>query len=238
MNEEKPNSGLWRYEKEIQGGKYLVLRRDGTVFDEPNFVLGKKDPATPKALRAYAEECQRIMLEDGDNSRFNVEYIADVLKLAVEIEKFQETAKESGDPGKGQHRKDNPRVIEQIMNPDRIILAKNINDPEGIVTSLQNKEPSDREVDYKLELKVPIVVSIEKGGNVFSAEHARNQQLGMVEVGYGKDVSDAIADLCQEIVDRYAMYRGSSPKAVTHALSDWGKVYWKHLQEIIEEIPK
>ncbi|HXI43902.1 MAG TPA: hypothetical protein VNH83_28225 [Bryobacteraceae bacterium] len=43
----KPNAGLWRKNPETPEGKYLVKRRDGSVVDWPNFVLGAKDPAAP-----------------------------------------------------------------------------------------------------------------------------------------------------------------------------------------------
>lgn len=33
-----------------EDGKFLVVRRDGTVFKGPHFVLGPRDPAAPAAL--------------------------------------------------------------------------------------------------------------------------------------------------------------------------------------------
>ena len=35
-------------------GKYLVLRRDGTIPEWPNFVIGGYDPCAAPAMRAYA----------------------------------------------------------------------------------------------------------------------------------------------------------------------------------------
>jgi hypothetical protein len=46
-----------------EGGKYLVLRRDGTVPDWPYLVMGAADPVVPVALRAYAVEAERVGLD-------------------------------------------------------------------------------------------------------------------------------------------------------------------------------
>lgn len=44
---EKPLTGLWRRNPETPEGKYLVKRRDGSVVEWPNLVMGAKDPAAP-----------------------------------------------------------------------------------------------------------------------------------------------------------------------------------------------
>lgn len=117
---EKENKGLWMRDPEIEGGKYLVVRRDGSIFDEPNFVLGPKDPAAPAAMRAYADECQRIM--DAGNDNFNSLYIQQCRELADIMEQYR-IMRGEGDPGKGPHRKDHPQVIHQMLNPGERILA-------------------------------------------------------------------------------------------------------------------
>ena len=103
MTEEKPLSGVWSRNVEAPEGKYLVLRRDGSVVDWPNFVLGAKDPASPAALRAYADA--------GETAGFNTQFVADVRWLADEVERYR-LAHGSGDPDRGKHRDDDPRTIE------------------------------------------------------------------------------------------------------------------------------
>lgn len=102
---EKPASGLWRRNAETPEGKYLVKRRDGSVVEWPNFVLGAKDSAAPAALRAYAAEA----LSRGFNSR----YVQDVLGLAEEFERYREEFGD-GDPDRGRHRKDDPDTIREM----------------------------------------------------------------------------------------------------------------------------
>lgn len=119
--ESKPNWGLWRYREDTPEGKYVVLRRDGTVFPGPNFVLGYRDRAAPAALRAYAAECQ-LLLEAGDDN-YNEQYIQDCLRLADDMERATRNDPRPGDPGKGKHREDHPLVLEQMRNPGVAILA-------------------------------------------------------------------------------------------------------------------
>lgn len=102
---EKPASGLWRKNPETPEGKYLVKRRDGTIPEWPNFVIGAKDPAAPAALRAYADE--------GEKLGFNEQYVLDVRALAEQFE-FYRTQHGEGDPDRGRHRKDDPEVIAEM----------------------------------------------------------------------------------------------------------------------------
>jgi hypothetical protein len=102
---DKPEAGLWRKNPETPEGKYLVKRRDGTVVDWPNFVIGAKDPAAPAALRAYANKARALGM--------NEEYVCDVFALAEDFERYRIDHGE-GDPGKGRHRKDDPKTIEEM----------------------------------------------------------------------------------------------------------------------------
>ncbi len=102
MEQEKPDTGLWRFGTEAPEGKYLVMRRDGTVPEWPNFVIGARDPAAPAALRAYAQAAAGL--------GFNADYVNDVMRLADEFEQYR-IDHGAGDPGKGPHRKDDPSVI-------------------------------------------------------------------------------------------------------------------------------
>lgn len=102
----KPLTGMWRKNPETPEGKYLVKRRDGTVVEWPNFVLGARDPASPAALRAYAFEAR--------NRGYNEQYVMDIFQLANEFESYSE-AHGFGDPDRGRHRKDDPATIAEMQ---------------------------------------------------------------------------------------------------------------------------
>ncbi len=107
MNEEKkPLAGLWRDNPETPEGKYLVQRRDGTVVEWPNFVIGAKDPAAPAALRAYANEAQ-------DKFGMNADYCNGVRRLADQFERYRSYYGD-GDPDRGRHRIDDPATVEKM----------------------------------------------------------------------------------------------------------------------------
>lgn len=95
--------GLWR--KSGIGPKYLVTRRDGTVPPWSWFVLGSRDPAAPVALRAYADECERL----GEDPQ----YVSDVRELATEFES-ELAALGKGDASAPPHRKDDPETIAKM----------------------------------------------------------------------------------------------------------------------------
>jgi hypothetical protein len=102
---EKPLTGLFRNNPETPEGKYLVKRRDGTVVEWPNFVLGARDPAAPAALIAYANEGRRL--------GFNPQMCDDILRLATTFEHYR-AEHGSGDPDRGRHRVDDPATIEEM----------------------------------------------------------------------------------------------------------------------------
>jgi hypothetical protein len=52
---------LWR--NIVPGGKYLVVRRDGSVPEWQWFVLGSRDPAAPDALRTYADRAAQLGMD-------------------------------------------------------------------------------------------------------------------------------------------------------------------------------
>lgn len=103
---EKPLSGLWRKNPATPEGKYLVKRRDGSVVEWPNFVIGAKDPAAPAALRAYADS--------GERFGFNPEYVRDIRELADRFEQYR-IRHGDGDPDRGKHRKDDPVTIAEMQ---------------------------------------------------------------------------------------------------------------------------
>ena len=100
--EQKPLSRLWRRDSDTSEGKYLVKRRDGSIPEWPNFVLGAKDPAAPAALRAYADAAEAHGM--------NPAFVADVRELAVEFETYR-AEHGNGDPDRGRHRRDDPATV-------------------------------------------------------------------------------------------------------------------------------
>lgn len=97
-------TGLWR-KRGINGGKYLVLRRDGTVVEWSNFVIGARDPAAPAGLRGYADEAEKL--------GFDPEYVADVRQLAGDFE-AERANTGTGDPDAPPHRADDPATVARM----------------------------------------------------------------------------------------------------------------------------
>jgi hypothetical protein len=82
-----------------------VKRRDGSVVEWPNFVLGARDPAAPAALWAYAEAAERCGM--------NPDYVAGIRRLAGDFEAYRVQNGE-GDPDRGRHREDDPATIKEM----------------------------------------------------------------------------------------------------------------------------
>jgi hypothetical protein len=96
-------------------GKFLLVRRDGTVPQWPHFALGARDPAAPYALRAYAARARVLGWDD--------EYIASILELANDYDAYR--AKEGvSNPPASQHRTDDPNVIEAMKGEDAVIHVR------------------------------------------------------------------------------------------------------------------
>lgn len=83
-------------------GKYLVIRRDGTVPKWPHFVLGARDPWAPAALRAYAAAA---VVGGADP-----EYVASIRLLARDFEVYCAQTGE-GDPPAPKHRTDDTPTL-------------------------------------------------------------------------------------------------------------------------------
>ncbi|MGM4891218.1 hypothetical protein [Tardiphaga sp. 839_C3_N1_4] len=96
---------VWAKTEEFSEGKFLVVRRDGSIPHWPHFVLGARDPATPDALRAYADICQRLGYEP--------EYVASLRELADDFNSYRLLHGE-GDPEAPPHRVDDPNVIDAM----------------------------------------------------------------------------------------------------------------------------
>jgi hypothetical protein len=96
---------LFSKDPSFEGGKYLVLRRDGTVPDWPYIVMGAGDPAVPAALLAYASAA--------DMYGMHTEYVDDIRNLADEFRVWRQEHGE-GDPDAPRHRTDDPAVIARM----------------------------------------------------------------------------------------------------------------------------
>lgn len=104
---------LFRERPDTPEGKYLVLRRDGTIPGWPSFVLGGGDPIGHVALQAYADEVKRLLQEEPDRAErlgLTWGFHAGLLRWVNEFI-FYRAACGHSDPGKGPHRKDNPVVL-------------------------------------------------------------------------------------------------------------------------------
>lgn len=97
--------GLWRNQEGTREGKYLVQRRDGTVPEWPALVIGARDRAAPAALRAYADEAERLGYE--------AVYVEDMRALAADFEDYL-NANGEGDPTAPKHRVDDPEIIAKM----------------------------------------------------------------------------------------------------------------------------
>lgn len=114
---------IWSKTQEFSEGKFLVVRRDGTMPAWPHFVLGARDPAAPAALRAYADEAERGMRHQGSSERFSEDYIASIRELADDFERYRHAAG-LGDPAAPPHRKDSPSVISAMRGEHAVIAVR------------------------------------------------------------------------------------------------------------------
>lgn len=91
-------------------GKFLVVRRDGSIPNWTWFVLGAADPAAPMALRAYADECIRLGM-DGD---YAMDAVDEAAKWESERLTREARGEKKGDPDAPRHRPDNPDVLAML----------------------------------------------------------------------------------------------------------------------------
>jgi len=102
---------IWRKTAEYPEGKYLVVRRDGSIPEWEHFVLGDRDKAAPAALRAYADKAEELGYEK--------DYVQSVRDLAIEFEETSKTHAPVGrPPDQGPHRRDNPGVLALMRRED------------------------------------------------------------------------------------------------------------------------
>lgn len=130
---------IWaKTDGEVREGKYLVVRRDGTIPRWKHFVIGGEDYAGPAGLRAYAEEARRLGYES--------EYCDSILGLAFDFEinavdaaqMSAQLGAKGADPDAGPHRKDCPAVIGMLRgNGDVADLVASVSTLEARVAELE-----------------------------------------------------------------------------------------------------
>jgi hypothetical protein len=103
---------IWAKTKEFSEGKFLVVRRDGSIPLWPHFVLGARDPAAPAAIRAYAATCAGNGLDP--------EYVASLLELADDFDAYR-LKEGNGDADAAPHRKDDHEVVMAMQGHDNLI---------------------------------------------------------------------------------------------------------------------
>lgn len=102
---------IWAKTEEFSEGKYLVVRRDGTIPPWPHFVIGGYDPAAAAGLRAYAAEARRLGMDPAFCDSI-MELADDFTELSGERASTAALMGVKGaDPDAPPHRKDNPAVI-------------------------------------------------------------------------------------------------------------------------------
>jgi hypothetical protein len=101
-------AGLWSKDPNTKGGKYLVLRRDGTVPSCGWFVLLEADPEAPAGLRGYAAAAEAAQRDP--------QYVADIREMADQWERSVATGQvKRGDPDAGRHRVDDPEIVAKMV---------------------------------------------------------------------------------------------------------------------------
>ena len=102
---------LWVNSEAAPEGKFLVVRRDGTIPAWPHFVLGARDAAVPAALRAYADKAEEL--------EYDYAMVADVCALADQFDAYREEHG-PGDADAAPHRIDDARVIARMRKGGHI----------------------------------------------------------------------------------------------------------------------
>lgn len=112
---------IWAKTQEFSEGKFLVVRRDGTVPAWPHFVLGARDPAAPAALRAYADAMDA--LGRSGEAPIDDEYTMSIRSLAADFERYRKLEGD-GDANAAPHRTDDPAVIEAMRGRSSTIWVR------------------------------------------------------------------------------------------------------------------
>jgi hypothetical protein len=106
MADVKPKlDGTFADNPETREGKFLVVRRDGTVPQWPWFVLGARDPAAAWALWFYSWVAWFMGMSPG--------YCKGCNRRSWEWREYR-MVHGNGDPDAGKHRVDDPATIARM----------------------------------------------------------------------------------------------------------------------------
>lgn len=106
---------IWAKTKTHSEGKFLVVRRDGSVPHWPHFVLGARDEAAPRALLTYADVAEQL--------GYDKEYCNSIRELADDFMNYR-AEHGAGDPPAAPHRKDDKFVIMAMRGEETLINVK------------------------------------------------------------------------------------------------------------------
>jgi hypothetical protein len=106
---------IWRQTEEFSEGKFLVVRRDGSVPHWPHFVIGARDPFAGAALRAYADAAEK--------GGADPEFVASVREEAERYAAYR-ALQGDGDPDAPPHRVDNVDVINAMRHLPALIHVR------------------------------------------------------------------------------------------------------------------
>lgn len=111
---------IWAKTAEFSEGKYMVVRRDGTIPEWPHFVMGGFDPCAAPALRAYATAARK--------AGYDPAYTASIEELAHDFERLAETerARKIANPTAGPHRQDHADIIGLMGGtlPEAVVMIR------------------------------------------------------------------------------------------------------------------
>jgi hypothetical protein len=105
MTDKPVLNGLFRNQPDTPEDKYLVKRRDGSVVEWPNFVLGAKDPAAIYALRMYAWKARALGYAEG---------FCQAVECEADHWEAYRAQHGNGDPDCGKHREDDPATVAEM----------------------------------------------------------------------------------------------------------------------------
>jgi len=105
---------IWAKTEEFSEGKFLVVRRDGSIPHWPHFVLGARDPVAPATLRSYAYHARHLGFEE--------DYVKSIMELADDFESYRHLWG-NGDPEAPPHRHDDPDVISAMRGQKNVAIS-------------------------------------------------------------------------------------------------------------------